>query len=51
VGDITAPQLFIDRGVTFEGTCTMSGGMVRSLDEERDIALPTRPPEAEANEA
>ena len=29
--DIYAPQLFIDKGVVFEGRCTMSGGSVEPL--------------------
>jgi len=31
-GDIHTPQLFVDKGVVFEGRCTMTGAEVHELD-------------------
>lgn len=44
-GDIETPQIFIDKGVVFEGKCTMpdgTQGAVLPMDDERSTARPPR---------
>jgi cytoskeletal protein CcmA (bactofilin family) len=43
VGRLEAPHIFIDRGVTFDGTCKMSDGTkVHEMDGKRDGSGETR---------
>ncbi len=47
-GDIDAPQLFIDKGVVFEGRCTMADARVDPLEEEPAVSRrSSRPPATE----
>jgi len=39
-GDIHAPQLFVDKGVVFEGKCTMEGAETHSLDDDGEGSEP-----------
>ena len=52
--DIDAPQLFIDKGVHFEGRCTMADAEIHEIDEspdENEITAAPVPAEEAAEEA
>jgi len=44
VGDITSAQIFLDKGATFEGNCTMLEEPERSSTEPGELDTPTPPP-------
>lgn len=44
-GNIHTPQLFIDKGVLFEGKCTMTDTEVHQLDGEEEERPRASPPE------
>jgi cytoskeletal protein CcmA (bactofilin family) len=44
-GDIETPQLFIDKGVVFEGKCTMPDGGQGAILSMRDDEIPLARPE------
>jgi cytoskeletal protein CcmA (bactofilin family) len=47
--DIDAPQLFIDKGVHFEGRCTMANAEVHEIDEAPEEVMEAEPEEADSD--